>query len=107
MQVVTPIADLLFSCRDMEIRSRQVVSFLAAIHVMTSKACRDHSFFQSCRNFIFESRHFLFNSASFYGHDLENVARLSGSPSYLVLVAIAQNLVTTCLNCSTHFNVVT
>ena len=85
----------------------KVVSFLTVILVTTSKSCRDHSFFQSYRNHIFESRQFLFNSASFSGRDLESVSRLSGGPSYLVLVAVAQNLVTACLNCSAHFDVTT
>ena len=68
----------------------KVVSFLTAIPVTTSKACRDSSFFQSCRNLIFESQQFPLNSTSFSGCDLESVSRLSGGPSYLVLVAVAQ-----------------
>ena len=40
------------------------VSFLTVIPVATSKACHHHSFFQSCRNFIF------FSHDSFYSIQL-------------------------------------
>ena len=43
---------------------------------MTSKACLDHSFFQSCCNHIFYSQQFPFNSAFIYGRDLESMSRL-------------------------------
>ena len=61
-----------------------VVSFLTTIpvkHVATLKACRDNSFFQCCRNLIFQSQQFTLNSTSFSGCDLESLSRLSGGPS--------------------------
>ena len=65
----------------MEIRSQQGHFFLffTVIPVATSKACHDRS-----------SQQFLFNSASFSGRNLESVSQLSGGPSYLVLVTVAQ-----------------
>ena len=68
----------------------KVVSFLSTIPVTTSKACRDCSFFRSCRNLLFDSQQFSINSASFSGRDLESVSRLSGGPPYFVLVVVAQ-----------------
>ena len=62
------------------------VSFLTAILVATSF-------------FFFSYDSFYSIQVPFSGRDLESVWRLSGGPSYLVLVAVAQNLVTTCLNC--------
>ena len=67
----------------------KVVSFLTTIPFATSEACHDSSFFQSCRNLIFESQQFSLNSASFSGCDLESVSRLIGGPSYFVLVVVA------------------
>ena len=43
----------LFSCHEWELCRDKVVSFLTSIPVTTSKACRDRSFFQSCRYLIF------------------------------------------------------
>ena len=55
----------------------KVVSLLHAIPVATSKECRNRSFFQSCRNLIFDSQQLPMNSFSFSGRDLEIVSRLS------------------------------
>ena len=64
----------------MEIRSQQGhFFFFTAIPIATSKACRNRS-----------SQQFLFNSASFSGRNLESLSQLSGGPSYLVLVTVAQ-----------------
>ena len=51
----------LFSCRDMDIRSYQVVSVITVILVTTSKVCHDHYFFLSNRNLISQSQQFSFN----------------------------------------------
>ena len=72
MQVENPIIDLFVAT--WKLGRDKVVSFLDDIHVATSKACRDRSFFQSCCNLIFYSQQFPINSASFSGRDLESVS---------------------------------
>ena len=67
-----------------------VVSLLHVIPVATSKSCHDSSFFQSCRNLIFDLQQFPINSSSFSGRDLKRVSRLSSGSSYFFFVIEAQ-----------------